>query len=280
MTFIDACPVGCAAPLERTDVVLPEGPLRRCPACGQLVSACTAERYRESMQEFDDDRGTLPSSPPDERRGRTLAERRLARIARILARQPRDIALLDVGCSSGAFLRIAASLGYRCEGVEPAPRAARTAARAGLKVFQGVLEDARYPDASFDAITLFEVIEHLREPVSLLKECRRVLKPGGVLLVGTGNAASWTATSQGAEWEYLHIARHGGHVSFFNPGSLRLAAERSGFAVHDLETNAVRLVAKDGRPRPLYVAAKLAGEALHGPARWFRKGHDMLAFLR
>lgn len=47
----------------------------------------------------------------------------------------------------------------------------------------------------FDAITRFEVIEHLQHPAELLNECRRILRPGGILLVGTGNAASWSFRS-------------------------------------------------------------------------------------
>lgn len=78
-------------------------------------------------------------------------------------------------------------------GVEPAPHIATEARAAGRSVKTGFLEEQRYEDATFDCVTMFEVIEHLPVPLSLLAECRRILRPEGVLLLSTGNGASWTA---------------------------------------------------------------------------------------
>lgn len=277
--YLETCPVGCNAPLQATALMRPEGVLRRCTACGQLLSQCSEAQYWHSMQEFDDAQGTLPL-PADEARRFALGKKRLDKVARMLGKPPQQIHLLDVGCSSGAFLRVARELGFQAEGVEPAPQAAQTTAAAGFKVYQGLLQDAHFPDAAFDAITLFEVIEHLREPLALLRECRRILRPSGVMMIGTGNAASWTVAAQGGRWEYFSIARHGGHVSFFNPDSLRLAAQRSGFRVARIETRCVRLCDKGACARLPYTLAKIGGELLNAPARLFGKGHDMLALLR
>jgi SAM-dependent methyltransferase len=229
------------------------------------------------MELFDDATIALPTQPAAARRAGVLARRRLRVISRLLARAPSEIALLDVGCSSGAFLLVARSLGYRCSGVEPARRAAEGAAAAGLDVFAGVLEEAHFPSGSFDAITTFEVIEHLKEPLRLLEECRRILKPGGVLMIGTGNAASWTVASQRADWDYFGIS---GHVSIFNTTSIRVIAERTGLEIERVRTSQVRFVARKKALTPVRALAKLAGEALSYPARWLGKGHDMLAVLR
>jgi len=278
--YLTACPVGCNAALQETDIVLPEGALLACSACGQYLSQCNAARYQASMQEFDDPRGTLPNARSVARR-QQLGQRWLEKIETLLAPLPRkEIRLLDVGCSSGAFLHIAARLGFAAEGVEPAPQAAQAANSAGLVVHQGLLQDIKLPAQSFDAITLFEVIEHLKEPLALLQECRRILKPGGILLIGTANTDSWTARALGAGWEYLHIDSHGGHISFFNPQSMTLLAQRSGFVVERIETRNVRLRERDGRSALVYKAAKLVAEALSLPARWLGKGHDMKVFLR
>ncbi|MBI2286182.1 MAG: class I SAM-dependent methyltransferase [Nitrosomonadales bacterium] len=277
--FLNTCPVGCNAPLEITAYVLPEGALLRCSACGQLISQCTEAHYWQSMQEFDDSQGTLPKAGSEGGRLRR-SKKFLDQIAILLGQPPEKIRLLDVGCSSGAFLHAAVKLGFRAEGVEPAPKAAATAQAAGLKVHQGLLQEAGYADGQFDAITLFEVIEHLQHPQELLKECRRILRPGGILLVGTGNAGSWSMAAMGARWEYLHIARHGGHVSFFNLGSLASLAQRSGFSVAAVRTRGVRFCEKGDCAKPVYRIAKLAGELLNIFAALLNKGHDMAVYLK
>ncbi|MDP2694924.1 MAG: class I SAM-dependent methyltransferase [Gallionella sp.] len=276
--FLNTCPVGCNAPLETTAYVLPEGALLRCSACGQLISQCTEAHYWQSMQEFDDSQGTLPKAGSEGGRLRR-SKKFLDQIAKLLGQPPGEIRLLDVGCSSGAFLHAAVKLGFRAEGVEPAPKAAATAQAAGLKVHQGLLQEAGYADGQFDAITLFEVIEHLQHPQDLLHECRRILRPGGILLVGTGNAGSWSMAAMGARWEYLHIAKHGGHVSFFNLGSLASLAQQSGFSVAAVRTRGVRFCEKGDCAKPVYRIAKLAGEFLNIFAASLNKGHDMAVYL-
>lgn len=277
--YIETCPVGCAAPLVTTDIVLPEGPLLRCPECGQLVSQVSRARFRETMAQFDHPDFNQPSGPEFERRFE-VARRRLARIAALLAKPPREIQVLDVGCSRGQFIAAATRLGFQAEGVEPAPRMAEAARAAGLRVRTGLLEEQGFPDAGFDAVALFEVVEHLSEPRRLLAECRRVLKPGGLLVLSTANTASWTAAAMGARWDYFHIAKDAGHVSFYNPSSISRLAANCGFAVERIETARVKFHEKGEVPRWRYALAKLAAEALNLPARWLGRGHDLLAYLR
>lgn len=277
--FLNTCPVGCDAPLEATRYILPEGALLRCQACGQLLSQCSTAHYWQSMQEFDDPQGTLPVAGSEQRRFRR-SKSFLDQITKLLGKSPEQIHLLDVGCSSGAFLNTAVKLGFCAEGVEPAPKAAATAQAAGLKVHQGLLQEAGYADGQFDAITLFEVIEHLQQPLELFRECQRILRPGGILLIGTGNAASWSMAVMGARWEYLDIVRHGGHVSFFNPGSIAALAQRSGFSVAAVHTRGVRFCEKEDCAQPVYRIAKLAGELLNIFAVLLNKGHDMAVYLK
>lgn len=277
--FLNTCPIGCNASLEATAYVLPEGALLRCSSCGQLISQCTSARYWQSMQEFDDSQGTLPKAGSEDGRFRR-SKKFLDRITNLLGQRPGEIRLLDVGCSSGAFLNSAVKLGFRAEGVEPAPKAAATAQAAGLKVRQGLLHEAGYTDEQFDAITLFEVIEHLQQPQELLRECRRILRPGGILLIGTGNAGSWSMSAMGARWEYLHIEKHGGHVSFFNPGSIASLAQRTEFSVAAIHTRGVRFCEKSDCAGPVYRIAKLAGELVNLLAASLNKGHDMAVYLK
>ncbi len=277
--YVVSCPVGCAAPLAATGIALPEGPLLRCSGCGQLVSQVSAGRYWETMRQFDRPDFNQPAGRELERRY-AVARRRLAVIARLLSKGPAEIRLLDVGCSRGQFIAAAGRLGFDAEGVEPAPQVAAAARGAGLKVHAGLLEEQPFAASSFDAVTLFEVIEHLKEPRPLLAECRRILKPGGLLVLSTGNTASWTAAAMGARWDYFHIARDGGHISFYNPASITRLAANCGFDAVRIETARVKFHEKGDAPAWRYSLGKIAAELLNFPARLLGRGHDLLAYLR
>jgi 2-polyprenyl-3-methyl-5-hydroxy-6-metoxy-1,4-benzoquinol methylase len=277
--YITTCPVGCGDTLEPTAIELADGRLRRCRECGQWVSAASEARYLESMREFDVPEGTQPAEASQGRRFQQ-SERKLTQVVRRLNKSSPEVRLLDVGCSSGALVAAAQTLGFIAQGVEPAPRAAAAAQAAGLNVRQGLLEEAAYSAESFDAVTLFEVVEHVREPLPLLKEAYRVLAPRGLVVIGTGNTASWTARAMGARWEYLDIARHGGHVSFFNPWSMTLLAQRAGFRIETIYTRNVRFANRGETAGAGYAWRKLLGELLGWPARVLNRGHDLLAFLR
>ena len=277
--YVDACPVGCGAPLTPTTIVLTEGPLRRCTECGQLLSRIGEAAYRESMRQFDSQDFNQPAPGELARRFR-IARRRLGLISALLKPSPAMLRVLDVGCSRGNFLAAGARLGFHMEGVEPAPATAAAARALGLNVHTGLLEQAGLPAAAFDAVTLFEVIEHLKDPLPLMRECRRVLKPRGLLIVSTGNTASWTVAAMQERWDYFDIAKDGGHISFYNPRSLGLLAQRAGFAAERIDTSRVKFHEKDAIARWRYIAGKLCAELLNLPARLTGRGHDMLAFLR
>jgi len=274
-----ACPVGCPGELETSGIALPEGSLRICPKCGQLLSACSKQWFADSMQEFNQPEGTLPSGK-NALRYKNRMGKMLADAAARLDKQPIEMETLDVGCSSGALLRVAGDLGFSVCGVEPATAAATTARTLGFEVFDGLLEETAYADNRFDLVTLFEVIEHLTEPADLLLEIRRILKPGGILLVGTGNGASWTAQVLGAKWEYFDISLHGGHISFFNPASLRLLAKRCDFDVASIQTSKVNFAERKDVGPVAYRFSRAARELMLWPSRWLGKSHDMLATLQ
>jgi SAM-dependent methyltransferase len=231
------------------------------------------------MEEFNNPKGTLPDAR-SQNSGLRRHRKFLAQISRLLGTAPSATKLLDVGCSSGAFLGSALQLGYVAEGVEPAPRAAATAQSRGLKVFNGLLHEARFDTASFDAVSLLEVIEHLKEPLPVLQECARLLRPGGVLLIGTGNTDSWQASAFGPKWDYLQIDRHGGHVSFFNQTSLEMLSKQAGLSVAAIKTRGLRFSDRSTRRDPVYTLQKIAAELLTPLAQALDKGCDMAMYLR
>jgi len=279
-SIFDHCPIGCKSKLENTNIELPEGVLKKCSACGQLLSSCSKAWFDESMQEFDVPEGTLPTGKNKRRYHQRMGK--ILNHAKSIASEQTStpLRLLDVGCSSGALLRVAQTCGFEAYGAEPATQAARSASELGFEVFPGFVQDAEFPENHFDVITLFEVIEHLLDPQSLLIEIQRILKPGGVLLIGTGNADSWTVDFMRADWEYFDIRSHGGHISFFNPKSMALLTTNCGFTIHSITTKRVNILERKNASKAMYELVKISREILAMPARWSNKGHDMLAILR
>jgi 2-polyprenyl-3-methyl-5-hydroxy-6-metoxy-1,4-benzoquinol methylase len=96
--------------------------------------------------------------------------------------------LLDVGCGLGTFLGVARDAGWRVQGLDVSPFAAKTVKeKMGIDVFNGSLIDAPWADGSFDAITFWDSIEHVDNPRQYLEKAYALLKPDGLLLIATDN---------------------------------------------------------------------------------------------
>lgn len=144
--------------------------------------------------------------------------------------------LLEVGCGHGFFLDQARRAGWDVQGVDVVPEMVQLAReRFGIDVFEGELPAARFAPASFDAVYLCEVIEHIPDPIELMAEIHRLLRPGGRALLRTGNACSWSARLRGAAWPYYGFGPHG-HIRFFGPSSARACARAAGFDDVHVET--------------------------------------------
>ena len=143
-------------------------------------------------------------------------------------------ALLDLGCSSGAFLEFIKGESWKLFGIEMSPDCARRAeAKTGANVFVGDIPDAPFPHESFDAITCFDVLEHLYEPLRVLTKVHEWLKPGGIFYVQVPNIDSAEARVFGSYWHGLELPRHLFHYS---PASLKFLAETAGLQEVSLET--------------------------------------------
>lgn len=136
--------------------------------------------------------------------------------------------ILDVGCGRGDFLALMKERGWEATGLELDRRVAAYAVKSGLDLRVGNLEDVRFPDGHFDAVTLWHVFEHLREPGRVLNECRRILKPGGLLVVAVPNLESLQARLTGRHWFHLDLPYHLYHYSL---KSIKRLLEISGFEV-------------------------------------------------
>ena len=142
--------------------------------------------------------------------------------------------ILDVGCGNGGFLALMNWLGYDVTGTEWTETSARRVdSKLGLKVHAGELLNLQLPDRSFDAITLWHVFEHLRDPFATLREIRRLLADDGQLFLSLPNFESWQAKMFGAAWFHLDPPRHLYH---FGPRSLSRLLGQTGFRVEHIST--------------------------------------------
>ncbi|WP_051273508.1 class I SAM-dependent methyltransferase [Desulfotruncus alcoholivorax] len=149
-----------------------------------------------------------------------------------LPSQPNGL-LLDVGCGSGQKLMFMRDLGWLAEGVDIDPIAVDSARSKGLQVRLGTLEEQCYQDNYFDAIILSHLIEHVYDPLGLLLECYRILKPGGRLVVVTPNNESWMHKMFNDKWLALDPPRH---LHVFSVPSLKYLAQKAGFKKYKIST--------------------------------------------
>ncbi|MBL8751490.1 MAG: class I SAM-dependent methyltransferase [Planctomycetes bacterium] len=142
--------------------------------------------------------------------------------------------VLDVGCAAGYFLRVAQQHGHDVHGVELSPAIAHEAATAlgADRVFVGTLDEAiaarGWRAGTFDAITMWDVVEHIPDPQSVLRRVRELLRPGGRFLLETQNVESRWARLLGRRW---HHYKHDEHLYHFAPSTVRRLLDDCGFRV-------------------------------------------------
>lgn len=140
--------------------------------------------------------------------------------------------ILDVGGGSGFFLRALDPKQWDRFGVELSEAAAEAAERAlgRGRVFAGTLTRSTWPDASFDVVSFWSALEHTNEPRANLREARRIIKPGGTLIVQLPNAASYQARFFCGDWFSLDAPRHRYH---FTVSTLDRLLSETGFQIYE-----------------------------------------------
>ena len=128
---------------------------------------------------------------------------------RLIQRHAGGTNMLDIGCAQGFFLFSASKAGYTTKGVEVSQDAAEYAKREfGLSVEAKPFEEVAFSDAHFDVVTLWQVLEHVPHPLMTLKEVRRILRPGGLVVASTPDIGGIPAKILGKKWwdiKRLHI---------------------------------------------------------------------------
>lgn len=195
--------------------------LLRCARCG------TAVTVGHSPAGLHETGAYAPAEPRLSRAAapvlRAFDRQRLRLLAPLV---PPPAFLLDAGAGRGRFVASALAAGYRAHGVEPSRRGALAAEAAGVPVERASIEAAAVKPGSFDAVTLWHVLEHLDDPGAALRQIAGWLRPGGILLVGVPNLASAQARLSGESWFHFDVPRHRTH---FTPAGLDAVLRTNGF---------------------------------------------------
>lgn len=206
--------------------------IRRCLECGLVHTNprdddATLGRVYAGLQDeaYADDEVNLK---------RTAAEH----LAFITAHCRQGRTLLDIGCGSGIFVAAAQEAGWQAAGLEPSSRAIdRARIRSPRATFHcALLQHSEFPPDSFDAITLWDVLEHVPDPARALLHLRDWLKPDGRLFLNLPNSGSISARWMGKRW--VLMLRE--HLWYFSPETLRRLLSRSGFELMETRPNFVR----------------------------------------
>jgi ubiquinone/menaquinone biosynthesis C-methylase UbiE len=203
-----------------TDRYCEHFPITKCRKCG-LVFA----RYRLPTKILIEQYSTVED--PDymkeiEGRRRTF-QRELARLEQFV---PPPAKLLDIGSYTGVFLEVAQAKGYQAVGMDLNQWALRIARSCGYTVIRAPIGALPFRPKSYDCVTLWDVIEHLNEPKTSLKEIYRVLRPGGILALTTHDVESFSARRMGPRYPFLMLM----HASHFSRKTLTQMLQQAGFS--------------------------------------------------
>jgi len=143
--------------------------------------------------------------------------------------------LLDVGCATGFFLALARENGWQVLGTEVSQFGARYGAeKLGLDVRLGTLKELHFDSGAFNVVTMWDVIEHVTDPLAELQEIQRILRDGGLLSIITPDAGSLVARLLGKHWEEYRRVRE--HVYFFSRRTMAAMLRQAGFDVLKFES--------------------------------------------
>jgi len=157
-----------------------------------------------------------------------------SRLKKIEQLKPQKGRILDIGCAAGFFLNEAKLRGWQPFGIELSNLAADFARnQLNLNVITGIFESVKLPENYYDVITAWDVIEHVFNPLRFIEKAYKILKPDGILVIGTPNIGSLAHKIRKARWKILAPPEH---IFYFNPTTLKLLLKSTFDEVNVLAT--------------------------------------------
>lgn len=210
-------------------VLYPAQGIVQCQNCG-LVSLLTLPNEDELCHLYDQEYSTGESFNQFYTHLAVVRKTEAGLRLRSIRRLSKGHDLLDVGSGMGYFVETALEHGWNAQGIEISTQAVSLQADRNLPIVNCPYESFE-PGNLYDVITLWAVIEHVRDPRQVLAKTYALLKPGGIVVIETGDLLSRNASKDGVEWRMFYIA---GHLYFFSSACLDRMLEEIGFKV--LET--------------------------------------------
>ena len=203
---------------------LPELELCRCSQCGCLW----ANDVRQEDRVLADAYERVVDSYFDSQENDPRYVQFYRRLEQLMKRHVTGRTILDVGCGDGVFLS-SLSDEWSKLGLEPSASGASLARKKNLAVARATMDTSPHPYQA-DLISALDVIEHVIDPHHFVESFKRHLRPGGAVLLLTGDSDSYPARIAGSQWSYL---RWCGHISVFSHSGLRKLLQSHGFEILD-----------------------------------------------
>jgi len=272
VALIQKCPVCQGSDLSSTGIFIGKNEIIGCNLCHHQFNNCSLDDFNSSIQKFERHSGTSPKKKDIQRRAKRLNNI----FNKFIPKSIKNGRYLDIGCSDGFTLGVAKKYGLNSYGVETAKRPGNIAKKNGFNVHIGSLESAQFKNNSFDIISLFEVIEHIPDPSTLLKEISRILKNDGILIISTGNTQSVSASILKANWDYYNLYPHGGHINFYCKNSIELLCNNHNLKIKKILTRRVSLTSRPKSGKIIDHLLKILSEIFSFSIGKMGLGHDMI----
>ena len=214
--------------------------LVRCRACDLVYVSPTFDEHHYievyASQEYQDIVRDLGIKSHDYRVERFGRERVGLMARQLTMKAPR---YLDVGCSTGFVVEAARDAGWEAIGTDLNPSAVEFGKSRGLDLRTVALGDGGFEPASFDAVSLFDVLEHLIDPREVVRACVGLLRPGGILFLYVPNYDSASRLLMGADAHFIWPTHH---LNYYTPATIRDLLGREGLDTAYVATEGLDIV--------------------------------------
>lgn len=203
----------------------------RCPLC-HLGETDLKRDYTKFVKEFYS-QGYYEGDPTrsayaDYELDKPLIVKNMQKFLSFIAKKKPTGKLLDVGCAFGFVVELAVNRGYDAYGFDPSTFAAKKAGKLAGKnrIQEGTIQQVNYPKSSFDVITMFDVFEHLQDPLADMRKLHSLLKPDGIIIIATGDTRSLAARIMKRRWTFFIPPQH---IFFFHRKNVVTLLNKAGF---------------------------------------------------